>query len=68
MSLSLNIQGYEMSTSEEEMIKDLTTLPKLNLLNGEVIEMTGGADKTLLIFQNSTAKTDLDVRTSQSES
>ncbi|CAM3426253.1 acetoacetate decarboxylase family protein [Parendozoicomonas haliclonae] len=48
MSLSVNTQDYKMSSDEENLIKSLSTLPKVNLLNGKAIEMSGGRTKNLL--------------------
>lgn len=39
-SISLDTNGYSMSESEESQIKSFMSLPKLNILNGEIIQMT----------------------------
>lgn len=48
MSLSVNTRDYTMSSEEENLIKELSTLPKLNLLNGEIIKMSGGRKRNLI--------------------
>lgn len=48
MLLKVNTQAYEFSGSEKEAIEELSTLPKLNLLNNEVIQMGRSSKRSII--------------------
>lgn len=48
MSLELSAVGQEVSASEEDTIRNFSTLPKLNLLNGEVVQMGRSSKRNIL--------------------
>ena len=40
MELSINTESYKTSKNEEELLKELSNIPKYNIRKGEIIEMT----------------------------
>lgn len=51
-SLSLDTKEYTLNQTEEKMLKELSLIPKMNLLDGKVIEMSknGNGNKNRSIF------------------
>ncbi|TKG89818.1 hypothetical protein EYV94_24680 [Puteibacter caeruleilacunae] len=48
VSLSINTDNHSFSKDEEKLIKELSVIPKMNILKGEVIEMSGGRNGNVL--------------------
>jgi len=42
VSININTNNHSFSNDEEKLLEELSVIPKKNLLNGEVIEMSGG--------------------------
>ncbi len=49
MSLHLDTKAYTMSKNEEQLLKQLSVLPKLNLRKGKIIEIKRGRGKRSII-------------------
>lgn len=47
VSLSVNTDNHTFTTEQKELLKQLSTMPKMNILNGEVIEMSGGRNSNI---------------------
>lgn len=47
VSLSINTNNHSFSTDEKRLMNELSVIPKMNLLNGEVIEMSGGRNGSI---------------------
>lgn len=48
MSLTVNTDEHYAGEYNEELLRDLSTLPRINLRNGEIIEMTRSAKRSVL--------------------
>ncbi len=48
--MSLNTEDYNINPDEEELLKELSRLPKYNIRNGEVIKMMKGRSEGWSIF------------------
>lgn len=46
-SLSINTNKHSFNKDEKNLLKELSSIPKMNLLNGEVIEMSGGRNTNI---------------------
>lgn len=47
ISLKIDTKNHSLSEEEKKLLNDLTIIPKMNILNGEVIEMTGGRNGSI---------------------
>ena len=48
MSLAVDTQAYDFNSTEEQSLKTLSMLPKLNLLDGEVIQMGRSSSRSIV--------------------
>lgn len=47
VSLSIDTENHVLSNDEKKLLNDLSVIPKMNILNGEVIEMSGGRNGSI---------------------
>jgi len=47
LSLSINTTKHSFSKDDKKLLKELSVIPKMNILNGEVIEMSGGRNGSI---------------------
>ncbi|WP_196887489.1 acetoacetate decarboxylase family protein [Aureivirga sp. CE67] len=47
VSLSIDTKNHSLSNEQKELLNELSVIPKMNILNGEVIEMTGGRNGSI---------------------
>lgn len=47
LSLNVDTKDHSFSNEEKELLNELSTIPKMNILKGEVIEMSGGKNGSI---------------------